>query len=168
MNFELGFIGSIFLGMAGIIIALWGAKFARITASITFGLALGYALAIHSGSLVKASIGSLGLFLLGFAAGFATGFSAFKLVAALLAGLWLSDLALELGFISSNWEVLVLTSAAFTTVVHTLMEKLLALGFALLGAGMLYFTLRSYIQVEYSLLAALVLFIIGLMKQWKR
>lgn len=168
MSFELGFLGSVFLGMAGIIIALWGVKFARITASLTFGLALGYALAVYSGSILKASIGSLGLFLLGFTVGFATGFSAFKLVAALLAGFWFSGLALELGFISSNWEILVLTSAAFAAVVHALMGKLLALGFALLGAGMLYSALRFHIQVEYSLLAALTLFIVGFMKQWKK
>ncbi len=168
MDLGLGFLGSILLGAAGVIIALWGVKLARIAASLTFGLALGYALAAHSGPALKASIGPFGLFLLGFAAGFAVGFSAFKLIAALLAGLWLSSLALELGFISGNWEALVLASAAFAAAVHTLAEKLLAFSFALLGAGMLYFALRHHLNVEYSLLAALALFAIGLVKKRKK
>lgn len=160
----LGSLGPILLGVAGVTIALWGVKLARIAASLTFGLALGYALAVHSGPALRASVGPLGLFLLGFAAGSAVGFSAFKLVAALLAGSWLSSLALELGFISGSWEVLVLTSAAFAAAVYTLAEKLLAFSFALLGAGMLYFALRPFIGVEYSLLAALALFAVGLVR----
>lgn len=165
----LGFWDSILFVLLGVFTALWGVRLARLTASLIFGFTLGYIFYSYTTPGLKATLTPLVLFLLGFIIGGMIGFAAFKLVVSLITGYLLADLLVSTGYIVNTETALVVLSLAFAAIIYALMEKILALGFAALGAGLVYAGLTGAgISTQISLLVTAILFILGLANQLRR
>ncbi|QOJ78721.1 hypothetical protein IG193_08220 [Infirmifilum lucidum] len=162
----IGFWDSAILVLLGVITAFWGVKFARLLASLVFGLAMGYVFYAYSTPALKATLLPLVLFLLGFVVGAMIGFSAFKLVVSLLSGYVVSEILMSTGYVVHNETAILVLTLAFAAIIYALMEKMLALGFSLLGAGLVYRgLLAAGVQPAFSLLVAVAVFILGFIVQ---
>ncbi|AKG38274.1 hypothetical protein MA03_01815 [Infirmifilum uzonense] len=166
---EVGFWDSILFILLGVFTALWGVRLARLTASLIFGFWLGYVFYAFTTPTLKASLTPLVLFFLGFIIGAMIGFAAFKLVVSLLTGFMISYLLVATGYIVNGETALVVLSLAFAAIIYAVMEKILALGFATMGAGLVYIGLRgASIPPNISLIVAVLILILGLMSQLRR
>uniref|UniRef100_A0A7J3X7T9 DUF4203 domain-containing protein n=1 Tax=Thermofilum pendens TaxID=2269 RepID=A0A7J3X7T9_THEPE len=154
------------LALLGVIVAIWGLRIAKLIVSLTFGLALGYLLYAHSAPSLKESLGGPALFLLGLLLGALIGFSTFKLALSLLAGFLSAHAIVSAGLIANQERAVALLSLALAAVIYYLVDKLLAAVFALAGALLLYYGLETAgLEGWIPLLAAAVVFIVGLVRQ---
>ncbi len=164
-----GFWDSALLVLLGAITAFWGLKFARLLASLIFGLAVGYVFYAYSTPALKAALFPLVLFLLGFVVGAMIGFSAFKLVVSLLSGYVVSELLVSTGYVVRSEAAILVLTLAFAAIIYALMEKAMALGFSLLGAGLVYKgLLAAGIQPTFSMIVAVAVFILGFLAQTRK
>lgn len=165
----LGFWDSVLLILLGVFTAIWGVKLARLVASLVFGFAMGYVFYAYSTPALQATFTPLVLFLVGFIVGAMIGFSAFKMVVSLLSGYILAELLVSTGYVASGETAVLILALAFAAIIYALMDKALAIGFALLGAGMVYQgLLAAGIQGSLALILALAVFVIGVLPQTRR
>lgn len=149
----------------GLILAMYGVKLAKLMASLAFGLAMGYLLYAHSSPGLRSALGQPALFVVGFVLGALIGFSVFKLAISLLAGFFVAYAFLSLGIVVSTGEALALLSLVFAAIAYYVAEKLLALVFAVVGAGLVFLGLLSLgLGAWISALGSLVVFVVSLVK----
>jgi hypothetical protein len=154
------------LALLGFIVAVWGFRLAKLLVSLTFGLALGYLLYAYSAPSLRESLGSPALFLLGFVLGALIGYSAFKLALSLLAGFLSAYAIASTGIIVKSEEAVALLTLALAAVIYYLVDKLLAVVFALAGSLLLYYGLEVIgLKGWIPLVAAAVVFALGLASQ---
>lgn len=159
-------LASLALIALGVVVALFGVKLAKLLTSLSFGLAVGYLLYAYTSPSLVAAVGRPALFALGFVVGALIGFSVFKLALSLMAGFLVAYSLVSFGVVVHSEEAVALLSLAFAAVLYYLAEKLLALVFALAGAGMVLIgSLGLGLGPWVSLGLALVVFAAGLIRR---
>ncbi|MEM0087753.1 MAG: hypothetical protein QXT33_02440 [Thermofilum sp.] len=157
---------SLALIILGVVLAFFGVKLAKLLVSLSFGLAVGYLLYAYASPSLTAAVGRPVLFAVGFIAGALIGFSTFKLAVSLLAGFLAAYSLAAFGIIVNAEEAVALLSLAFAAVLYYLAERLLALVFALAGAGMVLLgSLGLGLGTLISLVLAFVVFAAGLARK---